>query len=81
MQKPKKSLSQNFLIDKNISKKIVSQTNIQNKNVLEIGPGHGFLTESILEKNPKKIFLIEKDNNLKKKLYFKYKNNTKVEII
>ena len=81
MQKPKKSLSQNFLIDKNISKKIVSQTNIQNKNVLEIGPGYGFLTESILEKNPKKIFLIEKDNNLKKKLYFKYKNNTKVEII
>ena len=39
---PKKSLSQNFLIDKNISKKIVNQTNITNKYILEIGPGYGF---------------------------------------
>ncbi len=81
MQKPKKSLSQNFLIDKNISKKILAQTNIKYKNVLEIGPGYGFLTDSILEKNPKRIFLIEKDNNLKKKLYLKYKNNRKIKII
>ena len=29
MEKPKKSLSQNFLIDKNISKKIVEQTQVK----------------------------------------------------
>ena len=66
MAKPKKSLSQNFLIDKNISKKIVDQTMVKGNNVLEIGPGYGFLTDSILEKNPKKVYLIEKDSNLKK---------------
>ena len=75
MIKAKKSLSQNFLIDKNISKKIVDQTIVRGNNVLEIGPGYGFLTDSILEKNPKKVYLIEKDYNLKKILIKKYKNN------
>ena len=81
MAKPKKSLSQNFLIDKNISKKIVNQTIVKGNNVLEIGPGYGFLTDSILEKNPKKVYLIEKDSNLKKILIKKYKDNKKVNII
>ncbi len=81
MEKPKKSLSQNFLIDKNISKKIVDQTVIKGKNVLEIGPGYGFLTDRILDKNPRKVYLIEKDYNLKKLLIRKYKNNKKVDII
>ena len=43
--KPKKSLGQNFLIDKNIIKKIVSVSKIIDKDVLEIGPGSGNLTE------------------------------------
>jgi len=81
MEKPKKSLSQNFLQDKNISKKIVDQTVVKGKNILEIGPGYGFLTDSILEKNPEKVYLIEKDINLKKILIKKYKNNKKVNII
>ena len=81
MEKPKKSLSQNFLIDKNISKKIVDQTVVKGKNILEIGPGYGFLTDRILDKNPKKVYLIEKDYNLKKMLIKKYKNNKKVNII
>ena len=72
MVKPKKSLSQNFLIDKNISNKIINQTNVKGKYILEIGPGYGFLTDNILEKNPKKIYLIEKDHNLKKILFKKY---------
>ena len=41
MFKLKKSLGQNLLIDKNIINKILSLTNIKNKNVLEIGPGTG----------------------------------------
>ena len=81
MLKAKKSLSQNFLIDKNISKKILSYTNIYNKIVLEIGPGYGFMTDNIIENNPKKLFLIEKDISLVKYLKNKYKNNTNIVII
>ena len=55
MVRAKKSLSQNFLIDNNISKKIINQTYIFNKNILEIGPGYGSLTDIILEKNQKKL--------------------------
>ena len=75
MIKAKKSLSQNFLIDKNISRKIIDQTDVKNRVILEIGPGYGFLTENILEKKHKKLILIEKDSNLKKYLEDKYKNN------
>ena len=46
----KKSLGQNFLIDQNIIKKITSLVDIENKNVLEIGPGSGALTTEILKK-------------------------------
>ena len=63
--KAKKSLGQNFLVDKNIIKKIVNVAKITEKDhILEIGPGTGNLTEIILEKNPNKIHVIEKDNNL-----------------
>ena len=63
--KAKKSLGQNFLIDKNIIKSIVNVGDIKKNNViLEVGPGTGNLTEYILKKNPKKIFVIEKDSNL-----------------
>ena len=63
--KAKKSLGQNFLIDKNIIKKIVETGNInQDSTVLEIGAGTGNLTEYIVKTNPKKIFVIEKDEKL-----------------
>ena len=68
MIKAKKSLGQNFLIDKNILKKIVNYTNIENKTILEIGPGTGNLTSLILENKPKKFVVIEKDNNLAQNL-------------
>ena len=60
----KKSLGQNFLIDKNIVNKIISLKNIKNKNILEIGPGTGNLTNFILSKEPKKVCVIEKDYKL-----------------
>ena len=80
MKKAKKSLSQNFLIDKNICKKIIKQTNLINKIVVEIGPGKGALTDYIINEKPKKIILIEKDNNLYRDLKEKYKsiNNLKI---
>ena len=62
--KPKKSLGQNFLIDRNVLEQIVDTVEIKNKEVLEIGPGSGNLTSFILKKNPKKFYAIEKDEEL-----------------
>ena len=81
MRKAKKSLSQNFLIDKNIRNKIVNQADIKNKIVLEIGPGYGFLTDNILIKKPKELFLIEKDRKLSIILKKKYKDKKNVIIL
>ena len=64
MIKAKKSLGQNFLTDRNILEKIASVTEIRNKNILEIGPGTGNLTSFIIKNEPKKIIVIEKDNEL-----------------
>ena len=78
--RPKKSLGQNFLSDKNVIKSIVKIGNIKNNNtILEIGPGTGNLTEFILKKKPKNFFVIEKDYNLVKFLYEKFDN--KINII
>ncbi len=74
MIKAKKSLGQNFLIDKNVLEKIINSTNIKNKIILEIGPGTGNLTSYILKKNPKKLFVIEKDNELAINLNNKFKD-------
>ena len=78
---PKKSLGQNFLIDKNICKKIINLTLVKNKNILEIGPGYGFMTDEILLRKPKKLYLIEKDEVIFKYLQKKYENNKEVIVI
>ena len=75
MVRPKKSLGQNFLVDKNIIKKILSLVNINENNIIEIGPGTGNLTNEILKKNPSNFLLIEKDRNLYKQLKERNKNN------
>ncbi|MDB2345177.1 16S rRNA (adenine(1518)-N(6)/adenine(1519)-N(6))-dimethyltransferase RsmA [Candidatus Pelagibacter bacterium] len=80
MQFAKKSLGQNFLIDKNIIKKIINIIDIENKNIIEIGSGKGALTNEIIKKNPKSLSIIEKDFNLSKELNLKYKNNKIVKI-
>ena len=64
MIKAKKSLGQNFLIDRYILEKIVNVVPIKNKIVLEIGPGTGNLTSFILKNNPEQLFVVEKDNDL-----------------
>jgi len=71
---PKKSLGQNFLNDKNIIDIIVNSGDIKkNDTILEVGPGTGNLTEKIISKKPKKIFTVEKDRYLAKKLNEKFK--------
>ena len=77
--KAKKSLGQNFLIDREVLEQIVSTTDIANKEILEIGPGSGNLTSYILKKNPQKVFVIEKDDELA--LVLKEKFTTQIEII
>ena len=82
LQKAKKSLGQNFLIDNNIIDKIVKIGSInKNKTVMEIGAGYGNLTKNIIAMKPKKIFAIEKDKKLSFFLKKKFKENKKVKII
>jgi len=64
----KKSLGQNFLIDKNIIDKIINTVSITGNEILEVGPGTGNLTKEILKNNPNKIYLVEKDTFLAKNL-------------
>ena len=64
----KKSLGQNFLTDRNVLEKIVNVVDIKNKIILEVGPGTGNLTSFILKRKPKKVFVIEKDEDLSRNL-------------
>ena len=64
MIRAKKSLGQNFLIDREVLEKITNVVQIKDKTILEDGPGTGKLTSFILKKNPKKMFVIEKDDDL-----------------
>ena len=66
--KAKKSLGQNFLHDVSVVERMCQSVEIEGKNIIEIGPGTGFLTKEILKHNPKKLLLIEKDTNLSKNL-------------
>ena len=59
----KKSLGQNFLIDKNFVDKIVEASDIEDENVLEIGPGIGTITYEMAKK-AKKVVAIEIDQSL-----------------
>ena len=77
--KAKKSLGQNFLIDREVLDQIVSTCDFANKEVLEIGPGTGNLTTYILKKNPKKLYVVEKDDELA--ILLKEKFDTEIEVI
>ena len=68
MFRAKKSLGQNFLIDKNIIDKIINTVVIEGNEVLEVGPGTGNLTKEILKNNPIKMYLVEKDTFLAENL-------------
>ncbi len=68
MIRAKKSLGQNFLIDKNIIDRIINTVSITDNEILEVGPGTGNLTREILKKNPSKMYLVEKDTFLAESL-------------
>ena len=76
--KAKKSLGQNFLIDRNVLEQIVNTVEITNQEILEIGPGTGNLTTYILKKNPRKIYVVEKDDDLAVLLSEKFNNEINI---
>ena len=78
MIRAKKSLGQNFLIDDKVLNQIVNCVAIENKTILEIGPGTGNLTKYILNKKPKHFTVIEKDNHLANKLKERFKEHLNI---
>ena len=60
----KKKFGQNFLRDKNLLMKIVRNSHIDNKTVIEVGPGQGALT-SYLASQAKEVFAFEIDTSLR----------------
>ncbi|HOX10473.1 MAG TPA: 16S rRNA (adenine(1518)-N(6)/adenine(1519)-N(6))-dimethyltransferase RsmA [Candidatus Moranbacteria bacterium] len=81
MIKAKKSLGQNFLKDDAVLQRIIESANLsKNDVVIEIGPGHGVLTE-LLARKCKKVIAIELDDRLIEMLRNKLRNKENVEII
>jgi len=64
----KKALGQNFLLNQNITDKIIKLslekqglTDFSEKDVLEVGPGPGGLTRAIIKQNPRHLTVVEMD--------------------
>jgi 16S rRNA (adenine1518-N6/adenine1519-N6)-dimethyltransferase len=74
-------LGQNFFIDPNVIRKIVNIIDIKKKDVIEIGPGRGAITEEIIKKKPNSLLLIEKDDKLFYELQLKFKKKKKCKSI
>lgn len=71
-----KNLSQNFLLDSRITNKIVKASGtIEDDFVIEVGPGPGGITRSILNKNPRKLVVIEKDRRFLPMLEVSFQGN------
>jgi len=79
--KAKKSLGQNFLQDKSVLAKIIKTADLSpNNNIIEVGPGHGILTEE-LAKKAKKVTTIELDDRLIPILKEKFAPYKNIELI
>ncbi len=71
--KAKKSLGQHFLINKKAFTAVAESLKISgDETVIEVGPGHGELTDTLLASAAKKIIIIEKDHELAELLKEKY---------
>ncbi len=76
-----KKLGQVFLNNPKILENEIRLAQVEGKNVLEIGPGDGRLTEKILACNPKKLIAVEKDTRFVELLKEKFAFDDSVEII
>ncbi len=78
---PKKTLGQNFLINKRVVEKLLKSANLQrNEVVIEVGPGLGFVTEELVKKC-KRVIAIEIDKTLCLYLKKKFQDHKNLEII
>ena len=81
MVRAKKSLGQNFLVDPNYQRRIVSALDAApSDTVLEIGPGTGALTQHLVG-TVRRLILVEKDDALVRDLSARYGERTDVEIV
>ena len=77
---PSKQLGQNFLIDPNMARWIVSQLEISADDaVVEVGPGTGSLSEHLVG-NVRKLILIEFDARLAEALKHRFRDDPSVEV-
>ena len=70
--KAKKSLGQNFLIDEEALSDIAHSVPVEGKNIIEVGPGYGALTDYLIEQKPSSLTLIELDRDMIRILEKKY---------
>jgi 16S rRNA (adenine1518-N6/adenine1519-N6)-dimethyltransferase len=68
----KKSLGQNFLIDEEALADIASSVVVDNKHIIEVGPGYGALTDYLIASNPVSLTLVELDTDMIRILEEKY---------
>jgi len=81
LYRPLKRLGQNFLADKRVAARVVSNAELTaSDTVLEPGPGYGTLT-SLLEKQAGRIIAVEKDRRLAAHLRSEFKNSQSIEVI
>lgn len=80
--RPKKSLGQNFLVDPNYRRKIITavRENFCGETIVEIGPGRGALTDGLLSFAGDMI-LVEKDRYLAHPLVEKFHSQNSVKVI
>jgi 16S rRNA (adenine1518-N6/adenine1519-N6)-dimethyltransferase len=77
---PSKQLGQNFLIDPNMARWIVSQLEITADDaVVEVGPGTGSLSEHLIGQ-VRRLILIEFDARLASALKERFRNDPSVEV-
>lgn len=84
MFKPHKELGQNFLTDKNVVFDMVNALDIESSDeIIEIGPGPGFVTSYLLEKAKEKnakIYAVELDRRLYQNLTERFRGESRIEI-
>lgn len=84
MFEPKKVLGQNFLIDSNTIKKLISELDLNHDIIIEVGAGLGAITEGLANEilgSDSYIYAIEIDTRFVDKLSGMYDQNPNVEIV
>jgi 16S rRNA (adenine1518-N6/adenine1519-N6)-dimethyltransferase len=77
---PKRSLGQNFLVDRNIQRRIVEVADFRpGDEVLEVGPGRGALTEHLAE-IADRLLLVELDDDLAEELEERFRDRPSVVV-